>query len=210
MIVFLFIAGVIGFYISPSAQYGWQIISTGRFVKNINFNACTDRDHKNCTQTIIEKNKLSDFSSASVLIKKIEKFYDKQKSIIKEEQATVGVNQAINEVLSNMDLSRHFVLTEIKPLFGFFNKDLCILKSGEKDIGIQILDELATRSAKERQTTYEKYPANQGLIHIFVRRQEIINKLSLDIENAFPKSDLAKCAKSYARIVEKIKAEKTK
>ncbi|MEQ1722769.1 MAG: hypothetical protein ABL930_06305 [Pseudobdellovibrio sp.] len=195
LVGFLIAVTILSYFISSSAQYGMQLSNAFGQTRKINFKKCNSQE---CINEIISNNRFSDLVSVSSLITKLDKYYENQKNILKEEYAIERLNESINSTLEFVHLEKHFVLTEIKPLFGFTKKDLCVIKSAEKNFQLKILDKLALRSGKERQQTYEKYPTNQKLIYIFVRRQELLNKLYLDIESAFPVSDLNKCKKAYA------------
>lgn len=187
-------AGFIFYQNSVRTKYAINSALNIQKAKKISFDICDTNPVKKCFEEILKKHELTSATESILVMTKLVDFFSRKKTKGNQETILKDLQLSINELLQSVKLKNHLLL-KIKPIISFSGKALCNLQKIEKKNTEKVINKLSEQCDKDRQVSFEAYPDNKELQYIFVRRKEILLKLTTDLENAFPKEMLNKCEK---------------
>lgn len=208
LLIVALLGGLILYNVNVTTKYILNLSYEVESIQRIKLDSCSNDISSKCVNELLKDRPIRNFTAAMLVMVKTTGFFVKYGKKIKPEMSTQEHNAAINNILAAIDLKNNS-LRQMKTFFGYGKKEICMLKVVEKDLALSFVERMSAKSAKDRQKTYEDYPANQELIHIFVRRQEIMDKLKVEIETYFPEKSLSKC-RDQLRDTEKEELQKEK
>lgn len=199
LLLTLFILALVGlflyYYSSVSTRYIVNLYFDVRRAEKLNLKSCKSNPTSECVDALLKEHHMTNNAITAMTLVKAVGVFMSVKNKENAEKITLEMNKEMNNVFSAFDLKNNYLLKQ-KPYFESAKLELCMLKTVEKETTIMFLDKLQSQSSKDRQKTYETYPNNQEMIHVFVKRQEILDKMRVDVETYFPAQTLAKCSEA--------------